>query len=99
MFFIIGLSWERACPPKVSGKKAGYSYCLSETYFILPGLKKKILPFLLWERNLVLLWSGVEGPASLGQPVGCPPPAALGDGGRWQVVAGPLSMPRGGQHY
>ena len=43
MFFIIGLSWDRACPPKNSGRKAGYSYCLSDwkTYFILPGLKKK----------------------------------------------------------
>lgn len=94
MFFIIGLSWERACPPKNSGKKAGYSYCLSDwkTYFILPGLKKKkVLPFLLWERNLVLLQSGAEGRASLGQPVVCPPPAApeMGGGGRWWLELSP----------
>lgn len=95
MFFIIGLSWERACPPKVSGKKAGYSYCLSETYFILPGLKKK-KSYLFYSGKEILFSFGVESkalPPWVSLSGALPLPLwEMGGGGRWWLDPSPCPV-------
>lgn len=92
MFFIIGLSWDRACPPKNSGRKAGYSYCLSDwkTYFILPGLKKKKSYLFYFGKEILVRVEPKAVPPWVSLSCALPLPLReIGGGGRWWLELSP----------